>query len=112
MSTSFILLRSHAWTGWDNHANTWGSGFTLQEELSDTGHPRLTTQLYLISINPHPQLATPLADLPDLQLRNALLRRPVRAHRTVGGTADVVLIDARRGSEHPSDVILWEPPAG
>ena len=43
MSTSFILLRSHAWTGWDNHANTWGSGFTLQEELSDTSHPRLTT---------------------------------------------------------------------
>ena len=78
----------------------------LQGELSDTGDLYLATQLYVIPIHPHPQLATSLADLSDLQFRNPFLGCPVGTHRAVGGAADLIFIDTCNGSEHPGDVIL------
>ena len=85
--------------------------FVLQKEPPETSDPRLTTQLYVIPIHSHSQPATPLTDLSDLQLRDPFLSCPVGTHRAIGGTADVVFINARSGGEHPNDVIFCELPA-
>ena len=66
----------------------------LQKEMPDTGDFYLAAYPDLVSIYPHPQLPSPLADLPSLQFRYTFLRRPVGSHRAVGGPAYVVFIDS------------------
>lgn len=82
----------------------------LQEEPSNSGHPHLTPQLYLVSIDSYSQPPTPLTDLPGFQLSYSFLSCPIWSHGAVCGATDRVFVDSRSRGKHPCDVILREFP--